>query len=186
MVSPEAKRRGDTTTPWIISVFDGFLIAFLSPPFSPPNSPAAIFKISPPHFPCFLLRLASFSLDIVYSNRADINIFRMEKLRGAFGSQNKKDAPPMVEKEPSHDRESNANGLINTPVRRLTWRSAVMGLFVSMGGFVFGYDTGQISGILEMKDFLQRFGELQSDGTYSFSNVRSGLIVAMVCHNPSS
>ena len=103
----------------------------------------------------------------------------MEKLRGLL-KPHKNDAAPTPEKELSHDRESHANGLVNTPVRRVTWRSAVMGLFVSMGGFVFGYDTGQISGILEMKDFLQRFGELQSDGTYSFSNVRSGLIVGMV------
>ena len=107
----------------------------------------------------------------------------MDKLRAWFRPQNNKDAAPSVEKKPSYDRESHANGLVNTPVRRLTWRSAVMGIFVSMGAFVFGYDTGQISGILEMKDFLQRFGELQSDGTYAFSNVRSGLIVAMVCHS---
>jgi SP family sugar:H+ symporter-like MFS transporter len=55
-----------------------------------------------------------------------------------------------------------------------------MGLFVSMGGFLFGYDTGQISGFLEMPNFLQRYGEPGPDGTYHFSNVRSGLIVALV------
>jgi SP family sugar:H+ symporter-like MFS transporter len=49
-----------------------------------------------------------------------------------------------------------------------------------MGGFVFGYDTGQISGFLEMKVFLDLFGELKGDGTPYFSNVRSGLIVALV------
>ena len=31
-----------------------------------------------------------------------------------------------------------------------------------------------------MPDFLQRFGERQADGTYAFSNVRSGLIVALL------
>lgn len=31
-----------------------------------------------------------------------------------------------------------------------------------------------------MPDFLERFGQRGSDGTYSFSNVRSGLIVAML------
>ncbi|EAT82204.2 hypothetical protein SNOG_10810 [Parastagonospora nodorum SN15] len=41
-------------------------------------------------------------------------------------------------------------------------------------------DTGQISGFLEMKDFLRRFGQQRSDGTYYFSNVRSGLIVALL------
>lgn len=42
------------------------------------------------------------------------------------------------------------------------------------------YDTGQISGFQEMPDFLERFGELQSDGSYAFSTVRSGLIVGLL------
>jgi sugar porter (SP) family MFS transporter len=67
-----------------------------------------------------------------------------------------------------------------SPLPRLTMASFLMAILVSMGGFVFGYDTGQISGFLEMPDFLQRFGQQRSDGTYYFSNVRSGLIVAML------
>lgn len=55
-----------------------------------------------------------------------------------------------------------------------------MGILVSMGGFVFGFDTGQISGFLGMVDFLRRFGMRHEDGTYYFSNVRSGLIVALL------
>jgi len=43
-----------------------------------------------------------------------------------------------------------------------------------------GYDTGQISDILIMEDFLQRFGESDGQGGYSFSHVREGLIVAML------
>ncbi|KAI9371715.1 general substrate transporter [Aspergillus egyptiacus] len=70
--------------------------------------------------------------------------------------------------------------LVDTPIPLLTWRSFLMGIFVSMGGFCFGYDTGQISGFLEMEDFLRRYGELGADGTYSFSNARSGLIVALL------
>lgn len=70
--------------------------------------------------------------------------------------------------------------LVDTHIPLLTWRSFVMGVFVSMGGFLFGYDTGQISGLLEMKNFLQRYGQKKSDGTLYFSNVRSGLIVALV------
>lgn len=31
-----------------------------------------------------------------------------------------------------------------------------------------------------MKDFVRRFGQRHSDGTYYFSNVRSGLIVALL------
>ncbi|RAL15580.1 sugar porter family MFS transporter [Aspergillus homomorphus CBS 101889] len=70
--------------------------------------------------------------------------------------------------------------LVDTPIPLLTWRSFLMGVFVSMGGFLFGYDTGQISGFLEMPNFLQRYGQQRSDGTYYFTNARSGLIVALL------
>lgn len=62
----------------------------------------------------------------------------------------------------------------------MTWKGFWMGILVSMGGFVFGYDTGQISGFLGMSDFLRRFGQRHSDGRLYFSNVRSGLIVALL------
>lgn len=44
----------------------------------------------------------------------------------------------------------------------------------------FGYDTGQISGFLEMPDFLDRFAQTNSDGVKAFSTVRSGLIVGLL------
>ncbi|KZT03055.1 general substrate transporter [Laetiporus sulphureus 93-53] len=52
-----------------------------------------------------------------------------------------------------------------------------------MGGFIFGYDTGQISDILIMEDFLLRFGNCQTPGDANschFTNVREGLIVALL------
>ncbi|BAE63474.1 unnamed protein product [Aspergillus oryzae RIB40] len=72
------------------------------------------------------------------------------------------------------------DGLVDTKIPFLTFRSFSMCVVISMGGFLFGYDTGQISGFLEMEDFLQRYGEQRADGTYYFSNVRSGLIVALL------
>ncbi|KAJ5676913.1 MFS monosaccharide transporter [Penicillium maclennaniae] len=78
------------------------------------------------------------------------------------------------------DREKGDAATVDTPIPLFTLRSFIMGIFVSMGGFLFGYDTGQISGFLEMQNFLMRFGERNSDGTYYFSNVRSGLIVALL------
>lgn len=62
----------------------------------------------------------------------------------------------------------------------LTARTFVMAVLAAMGGFIFGYDTGQISGFLEMKVFLEMFGERDDSGEYSFTDVRSGLIVAML------
>ena len=45
----------------------------------------------------------------------------------------------------------------------------------------FGYDTGEISGFLAMPNFLERFGQFnEKTGKFYFSNVRSGLIDAMV------
>lgn len=98
----------------------------------------------------------------------------------------KKPRVPDVQGNHSSQTEIAPTGepLVDTPIPLLTWRSFVMGIFVSMGGFCFGYDTGQISGFLEMQDFLQRYGQLRPDGTYYFSNVRSGLIVALVCFCP--
>ncbi|KAI9924278.1 hexose transporter hxt1 [Aspergillus wentii] len=57
----------------------------------------------------------------------------------------------------NHNKEDE---FVDTPIPLLTWRSFMMGIFVSMGGFLFGYDTGQISGFLEMKDFLQRYAPI--------------------------
>lgn len=73
------------------------------------------------------------------------------------------------------------NGILDdSPVKYLTWRSFMLGIVVSMGGFIFGYSTGQISGFTTMGDFKQRFGEQMANGEYGFSNVRNGLIVGLL------
>ncbi|KAF8585286.1 general substrate transporter [Ramaria rubella] len=58
-----------------------------------------------------------------------------------------------------------------------------LALLASMGGFIFGYDTGQISDILLMNDFIARFGQCHTSSagtTCQFSIVREGLIVALL------
>lgn len=53
-------------------------------------------------------------------------------------------------------------------------------LLVAFGGFVFGWDTGTISGFVQMSSFRETFGEhVSSTNTYEFSNTRVGLIISI-------
>lgn len=59
----------------------------------------------------------------------------------------------------------------------------MLALLASMGGFIFGYDTGQISDILLMDDFLLRFATCTNPtdaSTCAFTVVREGLIVSLL------
>ncbi|KAH7337476.1 putative quinate utilization pathway quinate transporter [Rhizoctonia solani] len=70
--------------------------------------------------------------------------------------------------------------LRGAPVGRVAIMLAVM---ASMGGFIFGYDTGQISDILLMEDFLKRFATCSDPndaGTCHFNTYIEGLIVALL------
>lgn len=60
----------------------------------------------------------------------------------------------------------------------LTIRTFFMAVLVSMGGIVFGFDTGQISGFVQMNNFLENFAD--EHNPLGFSNVREGLIVGML------
>ncbi|KAL0261616.1 hexose transporter hxt5 [Diplodia seriata] len=52
----------------------------------------------------------------------------------------------------------------------------IMGAIASMGGFMFGYESGQISGIMAMTDFKNRFADHGK-----FNAARSGTIVGLLC-----
>jgi SP family sugar:H+ symporter-like MFS transporter len=110
----------------------------------------------------------------------------MNKLSKYVPSRLRREKEDISPQGPPHNPEKYVGPYDDSPIPRVTIHSFIMGVFVSMGGFIFGYDTGQISGFLGMADFLQRFGQKNADGSgYHFSNVRSGLIVALVsCRKP--
>jgi sugar porter (SP) family MFS transporter len=58
--------------------------------------------------------------------------------------------------------------------------SIIVSAFAAFGGFLYGYDTGTISGILDMEYFKQTFGQLQSDGTYALQSNDKSLMVSIL------
>jgi SP family sugar:H+ symporter-like MFS transporter len=70
-----------------------------------------------------------------------------------------------------------------TPVanQKVTFIAVWLGLVASIGGFMFGYVSGQISGFFSMEDYARRFGALQADGSYTFSAARQGSITGLLC-----
>lgn len=63
----------------------------------------------------------------------------------------------------------------DAPKGRIPAVAVILGAVASIGGFMFGYESGQISGFLAMPDFLERFGE-----NGQFSSVRQGTIVGLL------
>lgn len=78
---------------------------------------------------------------------------------------------------PPRGNSQNADNEISRvePKGRVPAISIILGAVASIGGFMFGYESGQISGFLAMPDFIERFGE-----NGSFSPVRQGTIVGLL------
>lgn len=55
-----------------------------------------------------------------------------------------------------------------------------MAAITSIGGFMFGYDIGQISGLLLFTDFVTRFAQPQPDGTHQWQPIIQSLIVSLM------
>jgi sugar porter (SP) family MFS transporter len=58
--------------------------------------------------------------------------------------------------------------------------SIVVSAFAAFGGFLYGYDTGTISGILQMEYFRKTFGYLQSNGDYQLASNDKSLMVSIL------
>ena len=58
--------------------------------------------------------------------------------------------------------------------------SILLGVVTSIGGFLFGYDTGQISGLLLFNDFNERFGQTQPDGSKDLDPIIESLVVSLM------
>ncbi|KAF5703619.1 low-affinity hexose transporter [Fusarium mundagurra] len=56
----------------------------------------------------------------------------------------------------------------------------VLALITSLGGFLFGYDTGQISAMLLFRDYVDRFAQTDDDGTKYWVPAIQGILVSLM------
>ncbi|KAL7791416.1 general substrate transporter [Trichoderma ceciliae] len=96
-----------------------------------------------------------------------------------MGFFKKQDSPPREESKGDHSTSSEGSEIHSE--EKVTVLACALGAVASIGGFIFGYVSGQISGFFLMEDYASRFGSLQSDGSYTFSAARQGTIVGLLC-----
>jgi len=66
----------------------------------------------------------------------------MEKVKGGKTESQFSSQAATPSRADSTTAEKDNLTLDDSPVKYLTWRSFILGLCVSMGGFIFGYSTG--------------------------------------------
>lgn len=90
---------------------------------------------------------------------------------------------PTFETSSIQPSAGNEEVALKSSMRKLLSKHLIIGLLclmVAFGGFVFGWDTGTISGFVQMPSFKQTFGEWNvKDNSFEFTNTRVGLIISI-------
>ncbi|ANB14571.1 hexose transporter HXT6 [Sugiyamaella lignohabitans] len=86
-----------------------------------------------------------------------------------------------IKEQPSDD-EASSHGpkpVTAKPPLSSYFLVSMLCMFAAMGGFIFGYDTGTISGYVNMPVFLEKLGSTDANGVHYLSKVRSGLLIGI-------
>lgn len=133
----------------------------------------------------------NYQLNVVKSNKSSTN--HSQVLSSSTTQSDNNDNPTIHNSTNSSIQESNQNykndsdeknnATKKLPILQLLKKHYVVGLLclmVAFGGFVFGWDTGTISGFIEMPNFKQTFAQYDIEtNTFKFSNSRIGLIISI-------
>lgn len=94
---------------------------------------------------------------------------------GLFAKATPAEAEKSSETTPGHSSESSLPVAKAEEEGQVTTLAIILGVLASLGGFMSGYESGQISGFMAMSDFKARFSD---NGT--FSPAREGTIVGLL------
>ncbi|OUT22423.1 hypothetical protein CAS74_002151 [Pichia kudriavzevii] len=75
--------------------------------------------------------------------------------------------------------EENTANIVPTAPKTTYLFAAFTCILIAFGGFVFGWDTGTISGFVNMPDFVHRYGQISSEGQKYLSKTRTGLMLSI-------
>lgn len=112
-------------------------------------------------------------------------LYRPPTARGSdetigYSSSNLSQSLPKLSPEENEQLEVSSGNSSKKDSGFQYWSVLCSSLMIAFGGFVFGWDTGTISGFVNMTDFKRRFGEWDAAGQeFQLSNVRTGLIVSI-------
>ncbi|KAM3499032.1 hypothetical protein MY10362_007689 [Beauveria mimosiformis] len=97
---------------------------------------------------------------------------------GAFTKRKLSNAHLPEDERPQVELAQNQS--VSPDEQKVTALAVAAGFTASLGGLIFGYVSGEISGFFPMKDYSRRFGQLGANGLYEFSAARQGTIVGLV------